>query len=411
MKQALRFLRGDDEELERQVMAADLAADERLSKALRRKWWERFGEPARPCLLQSDRDREPNRKLRVGYLSGNFNFHSACSVFAHTVLGHSADFEAYCYSSAPPAHHDSVTEFFQRETRWRDVFTWTDTELTKLIREEAIDILVDLSGFTPWNRLPVFAMRPAPVQVHGWGYALPTRFPCFDAFLADPVALPESDRTDMERVVDLPCVLSHLDRTIFPDVSPLPCLAAPPVFGSFNRPTKIDERALALWRRILDRVPGSRLRLKFGGWSKKAQAMVRNHLGVRVEFPGPSPLIEFVGAYRDVDLTLDPVAHSGGVSTLESLWMGVPAVTLPGRHMGTRLSASAQTVLGLTDFIAVDEDDYVERAVAWVTTRSGELGAVRAGLRERMRESRLCRGYVPAVEAAYRMLWKEWCAL
>lgn len=407
-QKALRVLRGGDPQLESRIMQADLSEDLALATSLRAAWWRGHGMRARQRVPMNDDKAE--RQLRVGYVSGNFNFHSACTVFAPVVLGHSASIQPYCYSSSRPESHDEVTEAFRRETHWRDVYEWSDAALADLILRDEIDVLVDLSGFTPWNRLPVFAMRPAPVQVHGWGYAYPTTFPCFDAFFADPVALPVEWRAGAERVVDLPCILAQADRRMFAEAGELPCLSRAPVFGCFNRPEKVNERSLALWKRVLDAVPGSSLVLKFGGFTAQFQAHAMRVLGGRVRFPGATEMMQHVAAYDGIDLALDPLAQSGGVSSLEALWMGVPVVTLPRRNIGTRTSASALTVLGLRDeFVAASEDDYVQKAATWVTTRRQELAALRAGLRERMRASPLCAGYVDAVEAAYRMLWNEWC--
>lgn len=409
-RQALRILRGGDAQLEARITQADLQEDLAPAAALRAEWWRRHGMRAHRRMPMNDPD--PHRPLRVGYVSGNFNFHSACTIFAPVVLGHGPELEVFCYSSMRPEDQDAVTEAFAAETHWRDVYEWSDPAMADLIVRERIDILVDLSGFTPWNRLPVFAMRPAPVQVHGWGYALPTTFPCFDAFLADPVALPPAWRVAMERVVDLPCILAHADRTMFGEPGALPCLfGEAPVFGSFNRPAKVDDRSLQLWREVLDAVPGSTLVLKFGGYTAQFREHANRVLGGRARFPGATSIQDHVAAYQAIDLALDPLAQSGGVTTLEALWMGVPVVTLPRRNVGTRTCASALTVLGLQEaFVATSAADYVEKAAAWVTTRRHELAQIRAGLRERMRASALCAGYVEAVEAAYRMLWTEWCA-
>ena len=377
---------------------------------LRAQWWWRFGAPMRK-LSPVVRDKDPNRKLRVGYVSGDFVLHSACTVFGPIMLSHSPEFEVFSYSSTPHHLHDPSTRVFQECTKWRDLVGVPDNVVAEVIREDEIDVLIDCSGLTPNSRLPAFAMRPAPVQINAWGYVYPTGFPCYDAILSDRICIHEDERAHIERVVDLPCALYYPDRELFVEANPLPCLSAPVTFGTFNRVAKVDDKAIILWKRILDAVPGSRFVFKSGDRTlTKTHDKMRAVLGDRLVFHPPTSTLEHAAAYHLLDLNLDPIAQNGGVTSMESLWMGVPMVTLPGGQTPTRMSQSFLTVLGMEDFIAKTEDDYVRLAVEWVTSRRHELAWIRAGLRAKMRASPLNVGYVEAVERAYRMLWKEWCS-
>lgn len=402
------------ERLEERVRLGDLAPDWTRTKGMqpRAQWWWRYGAqlwakrvPHNNAMSNSD------RPLRVGYVSGDFNLHSACTVFGPIAASHSAMYRTYCYSSTPWHGYDPSTAYFAQHTRWRDVLGWDDVDVANLIREDQIDILVDCSGFTPYNRLSVFAMGPAPVQINAWGYVYPTGFPCFDAIFSDAVCIKEDEREGIEPVVELPCVLYYADREIFVEPNALPCLTAPPVFGTYNRIAKVDERVMQLWKRVLDAVPGSTFILKTGDktWTPKHERL-RELLGERVTFMGATTTQEHAYSYGKLDLNLDPIAMNGGVTSLESLWMGVPMVTLPGAQTSTRMSETILRTVGLDEFVAQDEDDYVRIAVGAVTTGKAALAATRAGLRARMRASPLCAGYVQVVENEYRKLWQRWCA-
>jgi protein O-GlcNAc transferase len=204
-----------------------------------------------------------------------------------------------------------------------------------------------------------------------------------------------------------------------PDVSPLPApeYGGVVTFGSFNQPKKLSTKALTLWARVLKAVPNSRLVLRHAGLEQTyAEVRVREHFeaaGIetgRVFIFGGSAHWHHVAAFTDLDIQLDPTPASGGMTTLEGLWMGVPCLTLYGDRTAGRISASIMTTLGLTDWIANDEDEYVRIAVE----KAGDLAAlaeVRAGLRERLQSSIVCDGpaYCAAVEEAYRDLWRGWC--
>lgn len=381
------------------------------------QWWARHGAPRHAKRESHTNIRDPERSLRVGYLSGDFRLHSAAIGFGPFVLAHSDQVTPYCYSTLPHDKFDPVTHEFQRRSLWRDVHKMSIDRLVEQIRTDGIDVLVDLAGNTNLNRLEAFCARPAPVQVTSWAHGTwMGMVPAFDAFWADPVMLPAEERAGFAgRIVDLPCIMAYEGPLWMPPVNALPCLERPITFGSFNRALKINEPVLKTWREILRRVPSSRLVFKDATFQADKQTWVRAVMGeqaAQCEFlPELEVQREHIGRYADIDLVLDTFPQTGGITSLEGLYMGVPPVTVPGERLNSRVSASFMAVLGLPDFVATSVDDYVDLAVAWVTTRRDELAGIRLGLRERLENSPLHgKNFTPAVEAMYRDLWRSWCA-
>jgi predicted O-linked N-acetylglucosamine transferase (SPINDLY family) len=329
-----------------------------------------------------------------------------------------AQCETVCYSDR--AVHDNVTARFQAAaTRWHDVFGISDPRLAAEIRAEGIDILFDLAGHTSGNRLLVFARKPAPIQVTWAGYVGTTGLETMDYLLADRWEVPPgAEPYYRERVLRMPdgyvCFDPPADA---PAVTPLPAPQRGGVtFASFNNPAKITPQVIEVWSRILDRLPGSRLVLKFrgqdeGGVARRfldlfaAQGIDRD----RVELLGGSPHAEFLAAYQRVDLALDPFPYNGGLTTCEALWMGVPVITCPGQTFAGRHSLSHLSNVGLTETIAADLDQYVELAVG-LAADLPRLASLRAGLRQRVAASPLCDGkrFAANLTALLRAVWETW---
>lgn len=377
--------------------------------ALRRSWLRTIMKKVQQ-LPPPPNNPDPERALRIGYVSGDFYFHSACAVFATVITGHSRAFVPYCYSVLPAGAYDPGTRAIQKATNWRETWSWSDAETAAQMRADGIDILVDLSGFTPNNRLPVFAMRPAPIQLHGWGYAIPSAMPFIDGLFTDTICWPAEERTaEYERPLDLPCILQFTERTLYPQILDRPA-DDQIVFGCFNRPMKVDDRALRLWARVLDAVPGSVMLFKFRGYDERPlQRRIEAIMGQRCIFVEHTSLAEHMAYYGAVDVALDPLTQTGGVTTMETAWMGAPTVTLYGKQISQRVTASIMSCIGLPQFVCHTEDEYVEKAAAAVSDRP-QLAAIRRGMRARMRASPLMSGYQDAVERIYRQLWREWCA-
>jgi predicted O-linked N-acetylglucosamine transferase (SPINDLY family) len=271
------------------------------------------------------------------------------------------------------------------------------------------------------NRLPVFARRPAPIQVTAWGEPTGTGLETMDYLFADPVLVPKDWRSELtEQVIDLPCFVCHWTPEPLPPVGPPPAIANGYVtFGSFNRPQKISSPVLSLWSAILRAVPSSKLVIKHGALKGTAQeSRIRRVLAQesvasdRVAIIGQTDHAAHLAGYHAVDVALDPFPHGGGMTTMEALAMGVPVITCPGETISSRLAAACLSATGLHDFIAGDRDRYVELAVRTAVDLP-MLTALRATLQDRLSRTPMGNGnaYREAVEAAYRDIWRRWCAV
>jgi len=366
-------------------------------------------------------DRNAERRLKVGYVSADFRNHSVAHFLEPLLRSHDRDaVEVFCYAEVD--WPDERTERFKRlADRWVPTVGMSDAALAERIRQDGIDILVDLAGHTAKNRLLVFARKPAPAQVTWLGYPNTTGLSAIDYRLVDAVTDPEgeADAFASETLVRLPggflCYRSPRDA--HEPVAP-PCVASGAVtFGSFNAAAKLSDATLDAWAALLVQLPTARLSLKGKAFADAATcALFRERLGKRglaaprLDLAAYVPQAEHFAAYGRVDIALDPFPYNGTTTTCEALWMGVPVVTLKGdRHAG-RVGASLLTQVGLTDLIAGSVDEYVEIAAA-LAGDSARLSALRRSLRPRMAASTLCDSpaFARKIEAAYRTMWKAWC--
>ncbi|MBK8726285.1 MAG: tetratricopeptide repeat protein [Holophagaceae bacterium] len=368
-----------------------------------------------------DRDRDPERRLRVGYYSPDFREHSV-AYFLEPLLAHHdpAQVEVFAYAHLPSP--DAVSVRLQGLVHhWRDVTALSHEATAAKMREDAIDILVDLAGHMGSGRLQVFARRPAPIQVSWLGYPGSTGLAAMDARLSDAITEPEGHEAfSTERILRLPrgfhCYRPPEDA---PAVAPLPALGAGHVtFGSFNNISKVGPGVLALWAALLRRVPGSRLILKDRNLAD--QDVAARLAAVLAEHGVPASRVDLLpripgkgghlGAYGRLDLALDPFPYNGTTTTCEALWMGVPVLTLPGARHAARVGASLLTRVGLEDWIASSPEDFLARGAAFAADLD-KLAALRASLRDRVAASPLgdAPGFAREVEAAYRGLWRQWC--
>jgi predicted O-linked N-acetylglucosamine transferase (SPINDLY family)/ADP-heptose:LPS heptosyltransferase len=366
---------------------------------------------------------DPARRLRIGYVSGDFRHHSVAFFFAPLLDAHDrAGVEVFLYSN--DARVDAVTARLKaRADHWVPIHPLSDEQAAARIREDGIDILVDLSGHTSHNRMNLFARKPAPIAVTWLGYPNTTGLPAIDYRFTDAVADPPgaADRLHTERLVRLaPAFLCYRAPADAGPVAPLPALAASHVtFGSFNNVAKLSPATIALWARLLREIPDARLLLKAsqfkdGGTRERIAAAfaAAGIAGERVSvLPPQQATADHLAAYGRVDVALDPLPYNGTATTCEALWMGVPVVTMRGERHAARVGASILTAVGLDDLIAQTPDEYVALA-AGLARDSGRLSKLRASLRERMRSSPLCdgAGFARAVEGAYRTMWRDWCA-
>jgi predicted O-linked N-acetylglucosamine transferase (SPINDLY family) len=295
-----------------------------------------------------------------------------------------------------------------------------DAALAELIRADGIDILIDLAGHTAKNRLPVFVRKPAPVQASWAGYAGTTGLAAMDYLISDWQETPAgTDQWYCETIIRLPDdYVCYAPPAYAPPVGPLPALQGGGVtFGCFNNLAKLGEEVVGLWSRLLRGLPDSRLLLvtrqlaEPDTVARYRQLFARHGVARRVEFSPALPHAELLASYGRLDIALDPFPYGGGLTTLESLWMGVPVVTLAGQSFAGRHSLSHLTVAGLPELVADSEDDYLAIATG-LASDLPRLAELRRGLRQRVAASPLVDGarFTANLETAYKQMWHRWCA-
>jgi protein O-GlcNAc transferase len=383
-----------------------------------RQWVDRHAHPVE-CTPHGN-DPSPTRRLRVGYVSGDFCRHVVGFFFLPLLENQDrSKFEIFCYANVNSP--DSVSEETKRHCDvWRDIVPTTDEAAAKLIREDQIDILVDLSGHTAGNRLPIFAYKPAPIQMTYLGYANTTGMTTIDYRLTDNLADPPgmTEKLNVEQLWRLAgCAWCYQPSKDAPEIQPRS--SGPITFGCFNAFSKVTPKMLELWAELLNLVPGSRLLVKSRGADDSlSQKSLRARLAVRGI---TSERIEMIGwiddqhshwdYYNQVDIALDTYPYHGTTTTCETLWMGVPVVTLMGRTHVSRVGVSLLTNAGLPELIARTPEEYLKIA-AELAGNPRRLDELRGELRERLRSSSLldARRFAGEVESAYRQMWMIWCA-
>ena len=363
---------------------------------------------------------DPERRLRIGYVSADFRMHSAAYAFGVMLVNFDPSrFDVIAYSNSKK--EDTLTRHFQQSvTCWRKIAGLSDDAVADLIRQDEIDILVDLSGHSAGNRLLVFARKPAPIQITAWGYASSTGLKAMDVFFADPVVVPPEEKLFyVEQVRYLPNLLGSFFLQTCPPVNDLPALSSNWItFSSFNRLTKNSESAHRVWAQILQAIPDSRMIFKTPALDdavmREQVIMHFTRAGIapeRIILLGKTPRDEHLAAFNQVDIALDPFPQGGGVSTLDSMMMGVPVITLRWPTIAGRVSASIMTTLGLTDWIAETQEEYVDIAIQKARDLQS-LAVLRQKLRGIFTSSVIGdqAAYARAVEKEYRQLWREWCA-
>ncbi len=384
-----------------------------------REWGARHGTPPQPPPPHAN-ERSPERRLRIGYVSADFREHAMAYFVEPVLAGHdAASFEAVLYSNA--SREDCTTRRLRGyAAQWHSIHALSDAAAAECIREDRVDLLVDLSGHTEGNRLGVFAFKPAPVQLSFLGYPNTTGLPAMDYRLTDARADPpgQSEHHYCERLLRMADSLwCYRPPADLPAVSELPARERGYVtFGSLNNVMKVSDSAIAVWAELLHAVAGARLLVAAGG-GEVARRRLQSRFdaaGVeraRVEFVGRLPPSEFRRLYAGVDLALDPFPCNGGTTTCETLWMGVPVVTLAGASFSSRAGLSILSTVGLDDLVASTRGRYVEIAAALASDME-RLSRLRQGMRQRLAASPLMDepGYVRSLEGLYRGAWRRWCA-
>ncbi len=371
----------------------------------------------------SGSNREPERCLRVGFVSGDFRTHPVSYFFATVldalVLQTSGRLEFFCYSNHLDT--DSVTERIKSLcSGWRSIVELPDELAAMRIKDDEIDILIDLAGHTAHNRLPLFAWNPAPVQVSWLGYFATTGVAAMDYLIADPWTLPESEEANFtEKIWRLPETrLCFTPPDVSVEVNPLPALGNGYLtFGCFNNLTKMNDKVVALWAQVLTAVPDSRLFLKSPQFKEVSiQQSVTERFAAcgiapgRLIMEGLSSRAAYLKTYQRVDIALDPFPYTGGTTTCEALWMGVPVLTLAGERFLSRQGVGLMMNAGLPEWIASNADEYVARAVSHARDLK-TLALLRSGLRQRVLASPLFDAplFAHHFERALRKIWQQWC--
>jgi protein O-GlcNAc transferase len=383
-------------------------------------WGKRHA--ADPGATSYTNPRVAHRRLRIGYVSPDLRTHSIAFFIEPLLAAHNHDkYEIFCYANV--THPDAVTKRLQALADcWRDVAKLSDDQAARLIREDRIDILIDLAGHTADNRLLVFARKPAPIQVAYLGYPNTRGLTTINYWLSDAYADPvtSSEHYYVEEIVRLPRGFNcYRPLPESPEVGPLPALRAGHItFGSFNNASKISEPTIACWAKILLGVPTARLLLKARALSDEQtrdhvrQAFAANGIAPqRIDMIGRvASSAEHLALYNRVDIGLDTFPYNGHTTTCEALWMGVPVVTLAGQTHAARVGVSLLTHAGLPEFIAENPEAYVALAVALAKDLK-HLQALRQGLRMQLQRSPLMDavGFTRALEAAYREMWEKYC--
>ena len=361
---------------------------------------------------------EAGHSLRLGYVSADFCSH-ALAPFIEPVLRHHdrSQFRVFCYNNG--GKRDAVTERMRAVADvWRDIQAWPDEVAAQAIRNDGIDILIDVSGHTSGNRLLLFARKPAPLQLSYLGYLNTTGLAAIDCRITDACADPPGpgEAAHTECLLRLPqslwCYAPPADA---PPVCAPPALKRAYVtFASFNHIGKLNQRVLELWASILRQVPESRL-LLVGVPNEAAAARLRSALpGIepaRVTTLGRLARTDYWRQFADVDIALDPFPYAGGATSCDTLWMGVPLVTLAGDYGFSRSGVTILTNTGMHHLIARSAQEYLRLAVN-LARDVAALHSLRLSLRQRMLASPLLNApvYVQALEAGYRQIWREWCS-
>ncbi len=372
--------------------------------------------PQDPCY---DNHPDPERPLKIGYVSGDFRNHPV-SQFIEPVFAHHDPTQFEIHAFYTHDLNDAITTRLQSlVTHWHAIAGQDDDTVAELIRTLGIDLLIDLSGHTEHHRLFVFARKPAPVQATWLGYLGTTGLATMDYRICDVYTAPPglTERFHTEKLLRLPeCQWSHKTYDDLPPIGELPLLRTGWLtLGSLNKPAKANDRVLTLWAEILQAVPQSRLIFAAIPSQRTADhfTAILQKAGVarnRFAFMSQLSYQDYLTAFNDVDILLDPFPYNGATTTIDALVMGVPVVTLAGDRSISRGGVSLLANLGLPELIAETPQDYVD-IVKQLANDPAHLAALRSSLRDRVLASPLMDGerFTRQLEAAYRQMWRTWC--
>jgi protein O-GlcNAc transferase len=389
--------------------------------------WDRMhAEPLRQNVLPHENDRDPDRRLRIGFVSPDFMEHPVGRFILPFLANHSrGDFEIVCYSDVR-APDELTAQIRGHVDLWRDVFDVCDEKLAEQIRADRVDILVDLAVHSRGHRLRAFARKPAPLQMTYLGYCGTTGVKTIDYRLSDAYLDPPSTSSGQAPASDESL---YCEKTIclsacywcYQARPEAPAVAAPPAasrgyitFGCLNEFSKVSKPALACWGEILKRTPGSKLiMLAPEGsprWRVREEFSRHGVTADRIEFMVRYRMEKYLDMYNGIDICLDPFPYTGGTTTCDALWMGVPVVSLAGQMATARGGLTILSHIGLAELAASTRERYVEIA-AELARDLPRLAELRSGMRERMLHSALMdsQGFARDVEAKFREIWRRHC--
>jgi protein O-GlcNAc transferase len=381
------------------------------------KFDELHSGPLRSFIRAHSNNRDPDRRLRIGYVSPDFKNH--CQSFFMMPLLSSHDherFEIYCYSSVGAA--DAITDRMRPLADvWRDVVGQSDAQLAETIRADGIDILVDLTMHMAHGRPQTFARKPAPIQVAWLAYPGTTGLSAIDYRLTDPYLDPpgENDQDYSEKSIRLPDTFWCFDPLVDDlEVNALPSLEKGAVtFGCLNNFSKVNEQVLALWAKVLLAVGNSQLLLMAPQGSARRRTLETldscNVESRRIQFVAYQPRLKYLETYRRIDIGLDTFPYNGHTTTLDSLWMGVPVVSLIGRTVVGRAGYSQLSNIGLQELAVKTPEQFVEKAIE-LAGDGARLSQLRSTLRQRLQQSPLMDAprFARNIESAYVEMWRNW---
>jgi len=381
-------------------------------------WNAVHAAPLKKFLQPHANDPDPKRRLKIGYVSSDFRAHVVGWNLLPLLQEHDhSQFEIFCYSSV--AKIDSITERIRSlADGWRNIIGVSDQQAAQMIRDDKIDILVDLAVHSAYNRLLLFAHKPAPIQITWLGYPGSTGMDVIDYRVSDPyLDPPETDLSVYtEQTVRLPHTYwCYQPGGKAPDIT----LSSPAAtrfitFGCLNKFAKVSQPALNSWIQILQAVLNSHLILHCNMGSHREQIIERftrtGILADRIKLVGLQPLQEYFNAYNRIDIALDPFPYGGGITSCDALYMGVPLVSLAGKTAVSRAGKSILSNVGLPELIAKTPEEYIQIAVK-LAGDLPRLAELRKTLRQRMENSSLmdAKSFARDIESAYRDMWQKWC--
>jgi protein O-GlcNAc transferase len=383
-----------------------------------RCWNRQHAQPLQKLAQPHSNDRDPQRRLRIGYVSPDFRRHPVGHFLLPLLAHHDksrVEVLAYAHVRAP----DSVTQRLQSlADHWRNILGIPDHQAADLIRKDRIDLLVDLAMHASNNRLLIFAYKPAPVQATYLAYCSSTGLETIDYRLSDPyLDPPEEASFYTERTIRLPSTYWCYEPSVpHLPLNPLPALANGYVtFGCLNNFRKLSQPTLATWAKLLGDVPNSRLLLSAHEGAHRQRALEQfQQLGIpssRIRFSGRVPHLDYFRLYHQVDIALDPFPFAGGMTTCDALWMGVPTVSLAGTLAVGRAGLSILSNIGAPELVARSPRQYLQIA-AELANEMDRLSHLRSRLRKQMEQSPLMDAprFARDVETAFRSMWETWCA-